>query len=95
MINKKGKIEGSRDSKANGVEKGKERERDTLALPCSRINKASHGKLSEAGYERGGGGRGAIKSSLEGWTAPNITKASSLSHRSKGSLTGKKARRVL
>lgn len=25
-------------------------------------------------------GRGAIKSSLEGWTAPNITKASSLTH---------------
>lgn len=44
---------------------------------------------------KGRGERGAIKSSLEGWTAPNITKASSLSHRSKGSLTGKKARRVL
>lgn len=55
MINKKrGENGGIERQQSEEVEKGKERERCTLALPCSRINKASHGKLSEAGYEREG-----------------------------------------
>lgn len=51
-----GKNRGIERQQSDRVEKGKERQRDMLALPCSRINKASHGKLSEAGYEREGGG---------------------------------------
>lgn len=55
MINTERKNRRTERQQSDEVEK-RERERCTLALPCSRINKASHGKLSEAGYEREGGG---------------------------------------
>lgn len=46
----------------------------TVALPCSRINRHHMENNLSPGYERE---ERAIKSSLKGWTGPNITKASS------------------